>query len=144
MQRQIGAFMFIAFFMSSVAGFCQSNDDLAIRKILSDQVTSWNKGNLEEFMQGYWKNDSLQFIGKTGVTYGWEQTLQNYKTRFPDTTVMGKLAFDLLQIKPLADAYYFVLGKWRLTRTIGNVNGHFTLLFKKINNRWLIISDHSS
>ena len=84
------------------------------------------------------------FIGKTGVTYGWQNTLNNYKKGYPDAAAMGKLKFNILHVKKLSSLYYSVVGKWFLTRSIGNVDGHFTLLFKKIRGNWLIISDHSS
>ena len=84
------------------------------------------------------------FIGKSGITYGWQKTLDNYKKRYPDTAAMGKLDFDLLEVKRLSVMYFFVAGKWHLTRTIGDVGGHFTLLFKKVKNKWVIVADHSS
>ena len=130
--------------MAASASYSQSKDELMIRKKLSDQVIAWNNGKLEEFMKGYWQNDSLKFIGKSGLTYGWRQTLNNYKRNYPDTAAMGKLAFDLLEVKPLSTMYFFVIGKWQLTRSIGDLSGHFTLLFKKINDQWVIIADHSS
>ncbi len=126
------------------ASYAQSKDELAIRDILSGQVTTWNNGDLQNFMQGYWQNDSLKFIGKSGITYGWKQTLENYKKNYPNTLAMGKLAFDLIEVKRLSPLYFFVVGKWQLTRSIGNLQGHFTLLFKKINSKWFIIADHSS
>jgi len=111
---------------------------------LQTQQNAWNDGQLNDFMQGYWQNDSLMFIGKSGITYGWQKTLNNYKKRYPDTTAMGKLKFTLLQMKSLSPGNYFVVGKWYLQRSIGNVGGVFTLLFKKINGQWCIIADHSS
>ncbi len=84
------------------------------------------------------------FIGKTGVTYGWSNTLKNYKKGYPDTAAMGKLTFTLIQVKKLSKEYYHVTGKWFLKRSIGDIGGHYTLLFRKINNHWVIISDHSS
>ena len=122
----------------------QSKDEVAIRKILAIQNNAWNNGNINEFMQGYWQSDSLMFIGKSGITYGWVQTLANYKKGYPDTAAMGKLAFDILQVTPLAKQYYFVVGKWFLKRSMGDVGGHFTLLFRKIKNKWVIVADHSS
>ncbi len=119
-------------------------DEMAIRKVLTDQNASWNEGNIEAFMQGYWQSDSLMFIGKSGVTYGWDKTLANYKKGYPDTAAMGKLAFDILEVKPLSANYYFVVGKWFLKRSVGDVGGHFTLLFRKIENKWVIVADHSS
>ena len=129
-------------FISSVAQF--KKDEMTIRKVLDTQVKSWNSGNIDNFMQGYWQNDSLMFVGKSGITYGWQQTLDNYKKHYPDTVAMGKLTFRLLELKPLSSFYYFVIGKWDLQRSAGNLGGYFTLLFKKINGEWLIVTDHSS
>jgi hypothetical protein len=84
------------------------------------------------------------FIGKNDITYGWQNTLESYKKGYPDTTAMGKLDFDILHVKRLSVLYFFVVGKWHLTRSIGDVGGHFTLLFKKIKNKWVIVADHSS
>lgn len=122
----------------------QSTAENEIRKVLSEQDIAWNNGDIEGFMQTYWKSDSLMFIGKSGITYGWQKTLDNYKKGYPDTAAMGKLHFELIEFKKLSESDYFVVGKWFLTRSIGNINGVFTLLLKKLNNRWVIIADHSS
>jgi hypothetical protein len=95
-------------------------------------------------MKGYWENDSLRFIGKSGITYGYSNTLNNYKRGYPDTAAMGKLQFTILVVKKLSPRYYEVVGKWYLKRSIGDVSGHYTLLLRKINSKWVIVSDHSS
>lgn len=115
-----------------------------IRAVLALQDEQWNRGNIAGFMETYWKNDSLMFIGKSGITYGWQKTMDNYKQSYPDTAAMGKLRFDLIAFKPLSKTACFVVGKWFLTRSIGDVNGAFTILLRKINNRWVIVADHSS
>ena len=122
----------------------QSKDEQTIRTLIEEQRLAWNTGDKEKFMQTYWQNDSLMFIGKSGVTYGWQKTLDNYKKGYPDTAAMGKLDFNLLEVKRLSVMYFFVVGKWHLTRSIGDVGGHFTLLFKKVKNKWVIVADHSS
>lgn len=134
----------LLFLVSATATWAQSKDDQMILQSLEIQKTSWNNGDLAGFMETYWKNDSLMFIGKSGVTYGWQNTWNNYKKGYPDTSAMGKLHFDILHLKKLSARFYSVVGKWHLTRSAGNLGGHFTLLFKKIGNRWLIVSDHSS
>lgn len=128
----------------SICSFSQSKNELAVRKILNTQTIAWNKGDAAAFMKGYWENDSLMFVGKNGVTYGWNNTLKNYKKNYPDTTAMGKLTFNILSMKELSPQYFFVVGKWSLQRSIGDLSGHFTLLFQKINGEWKIICDHSS
>ncbi len=123
----------------------QSNkDEKEILDLLNRQTLSWNKGNLEEFMSGYWQNDSLMFVGKSGVTYGYANTLNNYKKNYDSNEKMGKLFFEILKLKKLAPDYYWVLGKWFLKRSVGDVGGHYTLLFRKINGKWMIVADHSS
>lgn len=124
--------------------FSQTQDKTEILAVLKQQSEAWNKGDLNAFMKGYWKNDTLMFIGKNGVTYGYNNTLENYKKSYSDTTKMGQLFFDILQIRRLSDAYYFVVGKWTLKRTIGNLSGHYSLVFRKIDGKWYIVADHSS
>jgi ketosteroid isomerase-like protein len=134
----------ILFVLSVFIGQAQSKDETTIRQIMNDQTKAWNRGDIDGFMKGYWENDSLMFIGKSGVTYGWKNTLNNYKKNYPDTVTMGKLAFDILVVKRLSSEYYQVVGKWHLKRSVGDLSGHYTLLFRKIKNKWVIIADHSS
>lgn len=143
-KYKIYLFVCLLFTFTCSVSFSQSKDETAIRNVLKKQQNEWNKGDLENYMQGYWKNDSVMFIGKSGITYGWQKTLDNYKKGYPDKDAMGKLNFTLLQIKPISPVYYFVVGKWYLQRTAGDLQGSFTLLFKKINGKWLIVADHSS
>lgn len=142
MQKILLSILLIFFLVIST--IAQSTDEQSIRTILAQQTLAWNNGNQEAFMKGYWQSDSLMFIGKSGITYGWQKTLDNYKKNYPDTASMGKLNFDLLSVKPVAENYFFVVGKWHLTRSIGDVGGVFTLLFRKVKNQWVIIADHSS
>ncbi|MEO7394118.1 MAG: DUF4440 domain-containing protein [Chitinophagaceae bacterium] len=131
-------------FLFSTTSYAQSTDETSIRQILISQEKAWNTGNIEGFMLGYWQSDSLVYVGKSGVTYGWQKTLENYKKSYPDTMAMGHLTFDLFELRPLMPGYYFVIGKWHLQRTTGNLTGHFTLLFRKIKSKWVIVADHSS
>ncbi len=127
-----------------IAASAQSTDELLIRASMAEQLRAWNAGDINGFMNTYWHSDSLMFIGKSGVTYGWQNTLNNYKKGYPDSAAMGKLNFDIIQVKRLSTVYFSVVGKWHLTRSIGNIAGHFTLLFRRVKNKWVIISDHSS
>jgi hypothetical protein len=138
------SFIILVCIFSVFSLFSQSKDEKAVRALLDLQVQEWNKGNIPLFMETYWKSDSLMFIGKSGVTYGWQKTLDNYKKNYPDKAAMGKLKFDLLQVKQLNSTHFFVVGKWYLTRSIGDVGGIFSLLFRKVANRWIIIADHTS
>jgi len=135
----LGILLFISF-----NAFCQGNDEKEIRTVLGIQTESWNKGDIDGFMKTYWHSDSLMFIGKNGIKWGWQTTLENYKKSYPDTVAMGKLDFTILLVKRLSPEYYYVVGKWHLKRSIGDLGGHYDLVFRKIEGRWVIIADHSS
>lgn len=134
--------MAVMLFFSNVLS--AQDDETQIRELMARQSSDWNRGSIDSFMNGYWKNDSLMFIGKSGVTYGWQKTLDNYRRGYPDKTAMGELRFDLILVKPLSPRYTQVVGKWHLKRSIGDLSGHFTLMLEKMNGKWVIISDHSS
>jgi hypothetical protein len=141
-MRKILLIIFLG--VAVIANSQTDKNKIAILKILDEQTASWNKGDIENFMTGYWESDSLMFVGKSGVTYGWTNTLNNYKKGYPDTAAMGKLSFTIIKVAQLSKKYYYVVGKWFLKRSIGDVGGHYNLLFKKINGKWVIIADHSS
>ncbi|TNF24050.1 MAG: nuclear transport factor 2 family protein [Bacteroidetes bacterium] len=115
-----------------------------IRQILAQQQDCWNQGDLECFMDGYWNSDSLRFIGSSGINYGWQATLDNYKRTYPDKAAMGTLNFELLNLEPLGNDHYLVTGKWKLIRESDTPNGLFTLIWKRFGDEWKIIYDHSS
>src|SRR5207253_9465177 len=102
---------------------------------LNDQTVSWNRGDMNSFMKGYWNNDSLMFVNKNGVTYGYQNALSNYKKSYSDADKMGRLFFDILQVKKLSNEYCFVLGRWFFKRNAGHMGGHYTLILDRKSTR---------
>lgn len=119
------------------------SDAQAVLQVMMNQQKAWNQGKLEGFMEGYWKNDSLIFIGKRGPSYGWLPVMNNYRTSYPDTAAMGKLRFEKLEVRVLSKRNAWVLGRWELSKKDKTQGGWFTLLFEKIKGQWLIVADHT-
>ncbi|MGF1555271.1 hypothetical protein [Paucihalobacter sp.] len=92
-------------------------------------------------MQGYLQSDSLKFYGRNGLTKGWQNTLTNYKKCYPTEAESGTLRFKINDISPIENNSYWVMGEFFLERTVGNANGVFILIFKKINGKWKIVAD---
>jgi len=128
--------LFLLIFSSSL--LAQNIPDL-----MKKQEAAWNTGDIEGFMKYYWKSDSLKFIGSSGITYGWQKTLDNYKKKYPDAKTMGKLTFVIKTEEKLSDNSVFIIGSWNLQRE-NPVGGYFTLLWKKIKGEWVIVVDHTS
>jgi len=121
----------------------EQEDEKAILKIMDLQQKAWSNHDLEGFMKGYWKSDSLKFYGSNGVALGWSKTLENYKKGYPTPDHSGTLQFKIKDISKINDGAYFVMGEYHLTRNVGNANGIFMIIFKKINGKWKIIADTS-
>ena len=131
---------------TTTLSFSQNKTFNKIKKLMTVQSDCWNKGDIDCFMETYWKSEKLQFIGSKGVTYGWTNTLNRYKKNYPTQAAMGHLTFDIINLDKRSRKVVSVVGKWHLKRgaDLGDLEGHFLLILKKIKGEWLIVSDHSS
>lgn len=122
------------------------DDELSdtLEGILSQQAAAWNRGDLDAFMEHYWRSDQLTFSSGGHTTRGWQTTKDNYKRRYPTRERMGRLTFDGLEVFPLGDSAALMLGRWHLDRNPAPVGGNFSLVFRKIAGAWVIVHDHTS
>ena len=117
---------------------------MAIQIAMNKQSQCWSNGDIDGFMDGYWKSDSLRFLGRRGLTLGWQTTLNNYKKSYPDKNAMGRLIFTHISFEPLNDKQIFVVGKWALEREKDTLSGYYSLIWKKIDGEWKVIFDHTN
>ena len=118
------------------------NDREAIEAVLQEQLTQWNTGNIEGFMEGYWKSEELRFSGDRGTSYGWDNILSMYKRSFPDRESMGQLHFDIDTIFFNRYPIVQVNGAFHLYRK-DTLEGPFSLFFESIDKQWKITEDHT-
>lgn len=114
-----------------------------VRLLMEAQEKAWNRGDIVGFMEHYWHHDSLKFVTSKRITYGWQSTLDNYKKSYPDKTTMGRLSFTIVEATALSDSAVYVIGKWNLYKE-KPAAGHFTLLWRLLSGKWVIVSDHTS
>ena len=129
--------------ISAVVSAQESKAQTAIRKVMEDQTAAWNRGDIEGFMEGYWKSEKLTFVSSR-VTRGWQQTLDNYKRSYDTREKMGTLTFSDLEITLLSKDAALVLGSWSLKRANDAPGGKFTLIFRKFKEGWRVVHDHTS
>jgi lysophospholipase L1-like esterase/ketosteroid isomerase-like protein len=115
-----------------------------IERIFYQQEKDWNKGDIDAFMKAYWNSDELQFGGANGITFGWKETLERYKTGYPDRATMGRLSFQIKDMTRHSENVVSLAGSWELTRDNDRPGGHFLLIWKKIDGEWKIVVDHTS
>jgi len=115
-----------------------------IKNNLEAQKLAWNAGDIPAFMEHYWKSDSMAFMSKTAVRFGWQETLDAYKAGYPTQKEMGILKFEVKKLDVLSAEAAYMLGSWKLERDTLDVGGHFSLIWKKVNGQWVIVTDHTS
>ena len=115
-----------------------------ILTVMTTQAAAWNRGDIDSFMQGYWKSEKLVFASGDSVTRGWQPTLDRYKKNYDSKAKMGLLAFTDLEVNVLSKDAAVVLGSWSLKREKDNPKGKFTLIFRRVKEGWRIVHDHTS
>ena len=121
-----------------------ADSKLDIESVLMKQQDAWNKGDIDGYMAGYWKSDSLLFTSGGNIQRGWQATYEKYKKSYDTKVKMGKLNFSNLEVKLLSSESAWVFGYWELTREKDNPKGVFTLILRKFKDGWKIIHDHTS
>ena len=142
-MRKIVLLLSIFTVLISCNSTTEKQDKEAIISLMKLQEEAWSKHDLEGFMKGYWKSDSLKFYGSNGLTFGWDKTLANYKKGYPTPDHSGSLKFKINDITKIEKESYYVMGEYHLTRKVGNTNGIFMIIFRKINGEWKIVADTS-
>lgn len=127
-----------------VAQSSENKDFQAVRQVLATQQAAWNRGDIDAFMEYYWKSPDLQFLGSNGPTYGWQNTLERYNKTYSSLDLMGKLQFDILKMNQRSKKVISVVGKFTLARKNDQPSGYFLLIFQKIKGNWVIVADHTS
>jgi ketosteroid isomerase-like protein len=124
----------------------EAEDLAAVRRVLEEQEAAWNRGDLEGFMQGYWKSDSLTFYAGGDIVHGWQVTYERYQKRYrSEGREMGQLAFFLHDVRLLGPGHALVRGEWRLKLSAAQSHGLFTLWLRSFPGvGWRIVHDHSS
>ena len=97
-------------------------------KIMQNELSEFEKDNI-------YSSSKIRYVGK--------HTLDEYIKGYPTKEAMGKLTYTIIEATQLSKTSIYVIGKWSLAKEKPS-GGHFTLLWKKINNNWVIVSDHTS
>jgi ketosteroid isomerase-like protein len=116
----------------------------SIESTLLRQEAAWNRGDIGEFMSGYWKSPGVRFLSGDKIVSGWDETLARYRGKYATRDQMGTLRFLDLRVDMIAPDAAFAVGRWRLERAGDQPHGVFSLIFRKISGRWVIVLDHTS
>lgn len=114
----------------------------ALIGVLEKQEADWNRGDLNAFLSAYWNSDTLVTVNVRGVQYGRDVLDRNMKRSFPDSASMGHLDYEVIHISLIGENDALLTGKWLRKNDKKFRGGYFSILMRKMNNRWIIISEH--
>ena len=115
-----------------------------LQDVLNEQVDAWNRGDIQGFMDYYWRSEDLEFISGDTIHRGWQATLERYKRKYPTKEAMGWLDFDDLRVTAMSEDEAEATGRWRVRAGRKTSSGGFELKFRRIEKRWLIVRDHTT
>jgi len=147
----VGALAFVVVFalrsdsrLTAHALHAREADRVSIQRVLTDQQSAWNRGDVRTFLEGYWHSEELTFAGSSGVSRGWDAVLARYQKNYPDRAAMGILDFSGLEYRFLGPDAALLLGRWHLKRESGDIGGVFSLVLQRFPEGWRIVHDHTS
>jgi ketosteroid isomerase-like protein len=109
-----------------------------IEALLSRSAAAWSAGDLDAFMECYEDAPDTVYLSSTRLVSGYAAIRAMYAERFGPT--MGRLEFNVLQLKPIETSHVLVVGAFRLEGRSGN----WSLLLRKTSRGWRISADHTS
>ena len=136
----------VVFLWSAQAVLAQQDGPEAVRKMLDAQTAAWNRGDLGEFMQGYWHAEEVTFFSGDTIIKGWERTLERYRMKYKSGgKQMGKLSFSDDGVEMLGPDAALVRARWHLLMPDGQkLEGLTTLICRRVDGSWRIVHDHTS
>lgn len=126
---------------STVVRAFGTDDEQAIRSVMSGQESAWDRGDIAGFMAGY--ADTVVFLSPKGTTRGRDAVTANYMRSYPDASAMGDLTFGITEVVPAGADHAWSTGTWRLVRATDTLSGAYSLLWVRQAEGWRIARDHT-
>lgn len=116
----------------------------AVSTVLDAQREAWNRGDIEGYMDGYARLAEITFVSGDTITRGWQTVHDRYRKNYDSREKMGTLTFSDLETSVLSNDAALTIGRWHLQRAGDQPHGRFTLIFRRTNQGWRIVHDHTS
>ena len=111
--------------------------------MMARSATSWNRGDLDAFMDDY--EGAATYVGRNRLLRGKAEIRTAYASRFAPGGTRDSLSFENVEVDVLGENVVNTIAWYRLSRGDSTVaKGPTSLVMRKADGRWRIVHDHSS
>lgn len=123
-----------------------TSETVAIERLLDEQSAAWSRGDLDGFMQAYWRDPRLYYASAGVCVRGWDALLDSYRQRYGQGAELGQAVFSQVEVELLDGDAAKVHGRFEVeadgTRTAA---GSYTLVLRRFAGAgWRIVADQVS
>lgn len=139
--------IFVLFAVSPTPAQSKADPLAEVKAALDTQVAAWNSGASQPGSSVYFDSPEMLWVNRTGVRKGNAPIQASYRRTAASTNPApaGVYSYEPLHMERLApNCVYFVM-RWKY-----EMNGRppqtgvTSLVWKKINKKWVIVAEHAS
>jgi uncharacterized protein (TIGR02246 family) len=119
-----------------------------LEKEIYDQVNraveAWNRHDLDAYLDGFWRSDSLILVVEGETVRGWDLLSKALHTGYPNPAEMGNLTLDRVQVQMLSSDLAVALTWDTVSFPKKKEFGTSTIVMKKLPEGWRVAVMHTS
>jgi uncharacterized protein (TIGR02246 family) len=143
-RAALPALLILAACNGAAPAYDPAAEQAAIRHVIADMETAWNRGDFRAYMAGF-KNPDVVFVSRGQFQQGWQGTLDHYIRDYGGAPERrGRLHFWDVRIEMLAPDAAQLVSRYRLEGGDRPQDGINTRLMRKLDGRWVIALNHVS
>jgi uncharacterized protein (TIGR02246 family) len=107
-------------------------------------VEAWNRHDLDGYLDGFWRSDSLILVVEGETVRGWDLLSKALHTGYPNPTEMGNVTLDRVQVQMLSSDLALALTWDTVSFPKKKEFGTSTIVMKKLPEGWRVAVMHTS
>jgi len=120
----------------------ENNSISAIEAILNAQASAWSRGDLDGYLDHFWRDPRLYYGSVNTVVRGWDALRASYASRYGEGAQLGHLQFSNVEIELMSEDIAKVTGRFDVTDAAFPASGTYLIVLRKFAGKgWKVVSD---
>ncbi len=116
-----------------------------LRQTLDAQVSGWNAGAPDKATSVYYDSPEMLWVNRTGIRKGYDLVRASYQRTPAERSRMGTYSYEPLHTDRLSRDCVFLVIRWKIESNGRTTMGGVTsMVWKRINKKWVIAAEHAS